>query len=253
VTSRRARAAVSSNLSRVLGKAPGSAAVQAATRESFDAYACYWFETFRLRVMSPEQVEERMSFEGRENLDAALRAGKGVVVAVPHMGNWDAAGRWLALNGYRAVSVAEALRPRRLLDLFVRHREELGLEIIVLEKGARVTACLAERLAQNWLVGLVADRDLSGRGIEAEMFGGIRRLPAGPASLSVETGAPLLAAGLYSEAGRWRCVVGAPLEIERTGDPREDTATLTRLMAAEFERAIARHPADWHMFRRAWP
>jgi len=244
---------VSGNLSRVLGESPDAAAVRAATRESFDAYACYWFETFRLKVMPPGQVKERMSLEGRENIDAALRAGKGVVVAAPHMGNWDAAGRWLALHGYRVVSVAEALRPKRLLDLFTRHREELGLEIIPLEKGARVTPRLAERLAQNWFVGLVADRDLSGRGIEVEMFGGVRRLPAGPAALSVGTGAPLLTAGLYSEGGRWRCVVGAPLEVKRTGDPREDTAALTRLMAAEFERAIARHPADWHMFRRAWP
>jgi len=101
-------------------------------------------------------------------------------------------------------------------------------------------------------VGLIADRDLTGRGIEVEMFGARRRLPSGPATLALTTGAPLLPCAVYTEPEGWRCVIGAPVELPRTGDQRADAEAITRAVAAAFERAIAASPADWHMFQPAW-
>ncbi len=246
------RATVAANQARVLGVEPGSDLAEAAAREAFELYARYWYDTFRLRVMPPEEVNKRTTTAGIEHIDRALEAGRGCIAVVPHMGNWDAAGYWLAVNGYRVVSVAEELRPRRLFELFLEHRERLGLRIVPLSPGTHVGQQLAGLLSENWIAGLVADRDLTGRGVEVEMFGAKRRLPAGPALLSLSSGAPLMVCAVSTTDDGWFIRVNEPLEIERTGVIREDVAAFTRLMAAEFERAIAARPVDWHMFQPAW-
>jgi KDO2-lipid IV(A) lauroyltransferase len=167
------------------------------------------------------------------------------------MGNWDAAGKWVA-GHYKIVAVAEVLRPPQMYELFLRHRRDLGMEIVPLTEDRSAGLQLAQLLADNYVVALVADRDLGGRGVECEMFGRIRRLPPGPALLSLTTGAPLLSCPTYTTDDGWVCRMSPPLEIERTGVMRDDVTAMTRLLAADWERAIAAKPTDWHMFQPAW-
>jgi KDO2-lipid IV(A) lauroyltransferase len=246
------RATVAANQARVLGAEPTDARVDHATREAFELYARFWFDAFRIRTMPEKEFNERIVVIGVENIDRALEAGKGCVCALPHMGNWDAAGHWFGANGYRIAAVAEELRPPRLYELFLRHREELGMRIVGLTKEGHVGQQLKQLLSENWMVALVADRDLTGRGTEVEMFGAIRRVPAGPALLSLSSGAPLVVCPVYTRDDGWEVRIEEPLEIERTGVIREDVAALSRLMAERFERAIAAKPTDWHMFQPAW-
>jgi lauroyl/myristoyl acyltransferase len=246
------RATVAANQARVLGAEPTDARVAHATREAFELYARFWFDAFRIRTMPVPEFNERVVMIGAENIDRALEAGKGCVCALPHMGNWDAAGHWFGAHGYRIAAVAEELRPPRLYDLFLRHREELGMRIVGLTREGHVGQRLKQLLSENWMVALVADRDLTGRGIEVEMFGATRRVPAGPALLSLSSGAPLVVCPVYTRDDGWEVRIEEPLEIERTGVMREDVAALSRLMAERFERAIAAKPTDWHMFQPAW-
>ena len=246
------RATVAANQARVLGAEPTDARVDHATREAFELYARFWFDAFRIRTMPVPEFNERVVMIGAENIDRALEAGKGCVCALPHMGNWDAAGHWFGANGYRIAAVAEELRPPRLYDLFLRHREELGMRIVALTREGHVGQQLKQLLSENWMVALVADRDLTGRGIEVEMFGATRQVPAGPALLSLSSGAPLVVCPVYTRDDGWEVRIEEPLEIERTGVMREDVAALSRLMAERFERAIAAKPTDWHMFQPAW-
>jgi len=246
------RETVARNLARVLGHAPDSPLVQAATRECFLLYGRYWYETFALRTMAWEEVERRFTVDGLEHAERALEAGRGAVMVLPHMGNWDAAGHWLAVKGYRMAAVAEELKPASVFDLFLRHRRALGMEIVPLTEGRRVGERLVTLLAENTLLTLVADRDLTRRGVEVEMFGATRRLPAGPARLSLGTGSPLLVCAVFTTKEGWHCRISSPVEIERTGDMREEVAAATRVVAAGFERYIAAAPTDWHMFQPAW-
>jgi lauroyl/myristoyl acyltransferase len=244
------RRTVAANQAQVLGTSPDSTVAQAAAREAFELYARYWYDTFRIRALSHPEMNARTQMNGVERIDRALGGGRGCIVAIPHMGNWDVAGHWLATNGFRIAAVAEELRPRRLFELFRHHREELGMRILALT--GHVGQQLARLLADNWIVALVADRDLSGRGVEVEMFGATRKLPAGPALLSLSTGAPLLICAAYTLEDGWRVEIGEPIELEYSGVMREDVAALTRLMARAFERGIAARPVDWHMFQPAW-
>ncbi|MDP8955611.1 MAG: phosphatidylinositol mannoside acyltransferase [Actinomycetota bacterium] len=251
-TADRQREVVARNLSRVLGHPPDSPIVQAATRECFALYARYWYETFAVRTMPWEEVDRRFSIDGLEHVDRAMEAGRGIIIAAPHMGNWDAGAHWLCTRGYKLAAVAEELKPPEVFDLFFRHRRALGLTIVPLSEGKRVGERLVGLLAENYLIALVADRDLTGRGVDVEMFGATRKLPAGPARLALGTGAPLSVAAAFTTRDGGHCRILPPLEFEPTGDMRSDVTTLTRMIAAAFERFISEAPADWHMFQPAW-
>jgi phosphatidylinositol dimannoside acyltransferase len=248
-----ARRTVARNYARVLGLPPDSDVVAAAVREGFDLYGRYWYDTFRLRVTPPEEITKRFVMENRGSIDRALEGGRGVIAALPHMGNWDAAGYYMAASGYPLVAVAEQLRPKRVFEQFLRHRRELGMQIVPLTNDSRVGVRLGELLFQNSVLALVADRDLGGRGVDVEMFGATRKMPVGPALLSIKTGAPLLSCPVFTTEDGWITYISEPLEVERTGDTRTDVTALTRALAASFERAIAAKPVDWHMFQDAWP
>jgi lauroyl/myristoyl acyltransferase len=246
------RRVVEGNLSRVLGKEAGSPVVRSAAKEAFRSYARYWYDTFHVRTMPDEEFMARYRFVGQEHIARALDAGGGVVLALPHLGNWDAAGKWVHLTGWRITAVAEALRPRRLYELFFAHRRALGLGIVGLEDERRAGKRLVQLMAENELIALVADRDLRGRGVTVDMFGEERRMPPGPALLSLATGSPLLPAACYDTQDGWITYIEPPLEIERSSVMRDDVAALTRLLARRFERAIAAAPTQWHMFQPAW-
>jgi lauroyl/myristoyl acyltransferase len=246
------RRVVAMNQAQVLGRAPGDPLVRASTRDAFALYARYWFDTFHVPVVSDEWIMERFEPVDVHNLFDPLEAGTGVICALPHLGNWDAAGRWLVAEGQRLVSVAEQLEPERLFELFLEHRSSMGMDIYGLADPG-LGRKLASAIADNRVIALVADRDLGGRGVEVTMFGRTRTLPAGPALLSITTGAPLIVCPVYQTPGGWRCVFGPPLTVELSGDRRKDVVAVTERMAEEFERAIAAAPSDWHMFQPGWP
>ena len=248
----RARRTVQANLSRVLGRDPDDSLVRAAAQEAFLSYARYWYDTFRVRMMPDREFLGRFHVEGRENLANAVEGGLGAVLALPHLGNWDAAGKWVGLQGWKITAVAEVLEPERLFRLFLKHRRELGMGVVPLYDDRSVGQDLIRLIGDNHLIALVCDRDLKGRGVRVEMFGEERRMPSGPALLSLGTGSPLLPCAVYDEGDGWTIQVGAPVLIERTEDLRADVASLTRELARRFETSIAAAPTQWHMFQPAW-
>jgi KDO2-lipid IV(A) lauroyltransferase len=194
----------------------------------------------------------RQIFVGREYLEEAFEKGAGLVLALPHLGNWDTAGAWVPLQGWRITAVAELLRPERLYELFLNHRRGLGMGVLGLADDRKVAEECIRLLSENELIALVADRDLKGNGVVVEMFGEERRLPAGPALLALATGCPLMSAACYDTPDGWVTYISPPIEIERTDSLRDDVTTVTRILAAQFERAIAAAPTQWHMFQPAW-
>jgi KDO2-lipid IV(A) lauroyltransferase len=246
------RATVRRNQAQVLGLPASDRRVEASAREAFRLYGRYWQETFLVATWSDQEVLERFTCDGFEHMQGALAAGRGAIAALPHLGNWDVAGRWMAAMGVPVVSVAEELRPAELFEMFVENRRELGIEVLPLSANGQVGRQLASALDANRVVALVADRHLGGRGVDVEMFGRTRRMPAGPAMLSLATGAPLITTPVYTTDHGWHLVMHEPITIEPTGNRKADVERLTRRLAASFERAIAAAPADWHLFLPGW-
>ncbi|MEI7517918.1 MAG: phosphatidylinositol mannoside acyltransferase [Mycobacteriaceae bacterium] len=237
------------NLARVIGTTPAEVP-DALMRASVASYARYWREAFRLPTMNQAALATRLDrvFIGAENFADAHRGGRGAVIALPHSGNWDMAGVWLAQNYGTFTTVAERLTPESLYDRFIAYRESLGFEVLPLTGGPRPPMqILAERLRANRFVCLMADRDLTRSGVQVNFFGEPTRLPAGPARLAIETGAPLHPAHVYYDGED--CVVQIDDALD-TGSG--DVGVITQALADRFAVNIAAHPADWHMLQPQW-
>lgn len=237
------------NLARVLGVAPAEVPDDL-VRDAMRSYARYWREAFRLPSMDHEAVAREMdrTIDGLEHLDAALAAGRGVVVALPHAANWDLGGTWLARRYGSFATVAERLRPESLYQRFLDYREGLGFTIIPHSGGPTPPLdALRAVLARGGIVCLLGERDLRRTGVPVTFFGEPTRMPAGPARLAVETGAPLLYAEFwYPDATSMRVRVHPPIDVSGGIEAG------TQAMADAFAEGIARHPADWHMLQPLW-
>ncbi|MGW7100589.1 phosphatidylinositol mannoside acyltransferase [Streptomyces sp. NPDC054838] len=241
-----------SNLARVVPDA-GPERLRELSHAGMRSYMRYWMESFRLPTMDPRRFSSDVEMKDDHLLREALASGRGVVVALPHLANWDLAGAWaIGHIGVPFTTVAERLKPETLYDRFVAYRESLGMEVLP-HSGGAAFGTLARRLRSGGLVCLVADRDLSASGVEVDFFGSKTRMPAGPALLAQQTGAVLLPATLYyGDSPKMYGRIHPEVEVPKTGTRTEKTATMTQAVADAFAGGIAAHPEDWHMLQRLW-
>ncbi|OBB63915.1 phosphatidylinositol mannoside acyltransferase [Mycobacterium sp. 852014-50255_SCH5639931] len=237
------------NLARVIG-VPAAEVPDELMRASLASYARYWREAFRLPTMDHRKLASQLheSVAGQDNLAAALAAGRGAICALPHSGNWDMAGVWLAQTHGTFTTVAERLKPESLYRRFIAFRESLGFEVLPLSGGERPPfEVLCERLRDNGVVCLMAERDLTRTGVQVDFFGEPTRMPAGPAKLAIETGAALLPSHCWFEDDRSRVWMQPPLDCSSG-----DVGVITQALADQIAKNIAVHPEDWHMLQPQW-
>ncbi|MBW8796958.1 MAG: phosphatidylinositol mannoside acyltransferase [Streptomyces sp.] len=223
------------------------------SRAGMRSYLRYWMESFRLPSWSEERIRTGFVPKDVHHLTDGLASGRGVILALPHLANWDLAGAWVTTELETPfTTVAERLKPETLYDRFVAYRQGLGMEVLP-HSGGTAFGTLARRLRDGGLVCLVADRDLSASGIEVGFFGDTARMPAGPALLAQQTGALLLPVTLwYDDTPVMKGRVHAPIEVPESGDKASRTSVMTQALADAFATGIADHPEDWHMLQRLW-
>jgi len=217
--------------------------------DAMHSYMRYWCDTFRFPDWSPERVRDTVTVTNEHLLLDAIAAKTGVIVTLPHAGNWDHAGAYFCAKGIHLVTVAEHLKPEKLFLKFLSYRQAMGMEVLPLD--GRVLGTLAQRLRQGALVALIADRDLSRSGIDVSFFGGPSRMPPGPALLALKTKAPLITAFVsYTEAGIH--IDFNEVSIPTSGSDEAKVLQIVQSMAQLFENGISAHPQDWHMLQRIW-
>jgi KDO2-lipid IV(A) lauroyltransferase len=213
------------------------------------SYMRYWCDTFRFPNWDKDRINSTVTVTRENLLLDGIKSGRGVIVSLPHAGNWDHAGAYFCLKGIHLVTVAERLKPERLFLEFLRYRQAMGMEVLALDSRSIVT--LAQRLREGHLVALVADRDLSKSGIDVQFFGKPSRMPAGPAVLALKTGAVFLTAFVnYTQSGIH--ITFDEISLPQDGTQDEKISYLVQESADNFERGIAAHPEDWHMLQRIW-
>ncbi len=242
------------NLRRVMGPGITGKELRALSRRALRSYARYWLEVFRLPVISKERILAGTHSLGEEKTAFAhLAAGRGVIFALPHSGNWEQAGAWIIARGAgKFTTVAERLKPESVFQRFVAFREGLGMEVLPATGGASRFGVLAQRLRGGSLVCLLADRDVTGDGIEVEFFGQKARMMGGSAALAVQTGAALMPVTLWFEGPDWGAHIHPEIPVPADGNRREKTAAMTQELARVFETQIRLHPEDWHMLQRVF-
>ena len=216
---------------------------------SFDSYMRYWCDTFRIQDWSVERIQRSVTLNNGHLLIDAIETGRGVVVALPHSGNWDHAGAYFCSIGMPLVTVAERLKPKALFQKFLQYRNSMGFEVLSLDSRSFVT--LLKRAREKRLIALVADRDLSRSGVNVEFFGHPSRMPAGPALLAVKTGIPLVVAHVsYTDVGIH--IDFSEVEVPTEGEESQRVSKVVQRCADLFAKGIAEHPEDWHMLQRIW-
>ena len=213
------------------------------------SYMRYWCDTFRSPGWSTERINSTVTLTNEHLVMNPLNEGRGVVVALPHSGNWDHAGSYFCLKGARLVTVAERLKPEAIFQKFLRYREAIGMEVLPLDGNSITT--LLDRARNGGLIALVADRDLSHSGIEVDFFGHRAKMPAGPALIAIREGIDLITASVtYTEDGIH--IYFRRVEISTEGSEWDRVKATVQSIARNFEQGIASHPQDWHMLQKIW-
>jgi phosphatidylinositol dimannoside acyltransferase len=235
---------------RIAGGALSATELEMQVEKTFNAYAQYWVDSFRLTGRTTAQVDAGFRVDGGHFIDEALALGKGAILAMPHVGAWDYGGAWVA-HHWPLTVVAERLEPPELFEWFCKQREANHLNMVAL--GPEAGPVLLSALRKNELIGLLCDRDIAGGGIEAEFFGERTTFPAGPATLSLRTGAAILPNAVFQEGNMAHGVIRPPLQFERSSKLRADISALTQLLVSEFEALIRMAPEQWHVLQPVWP
>lgn len=244
---------VGRNLERVYGRKLGSTEKRRKVAETFEWYGRYYVESFRLPEVGIEELDRGFSYDGVGTIEEHCGPGKtGGILALPHLGSWEWAAFWLArVINVKVTAIVEPLQPPELFDWFVGLRESLGMEIHPL--GPDASKQILAALKQGHLVCLLCDRDLQGNGVPVTFFGEKTTLPAGPATLALRTGVPLMPSAVFWRDNARHGQCGRPLEIERTGRLRDDVQRVTQMIADDFERLIRQAPEQWHLLNPNWP
>ncbi|CAB4334511.1 unannotated protein [freshwater metagenome] len=237
-----------SNLERVCPE-KNSAEMDQLMVSAVSSYMRYWCDTFRSPDWSKERIFSTTTVTREELLTGPMKDGRGVVVALPHAGNWDHAGAYFCAMGFPLVTVAEKLKPEALFNKFLEYRQNMGMEVLSTDSKAMGT--LMQRARDGALIALVADRDLSRNGVDVNFFGHPSRMPAGAALLAVRTGIPLITAFVsYTKNGIH--IEFNSVSIPSEGSDADRVSQVVQKCADSFAKGIASSPQDWHMLQRIW-
>jgi len=247
-----ARAAVRDNLAHIPALAKQPRRLRRAVRGVFMHAALNYADLLRLQGISPTSVQDSLTVFGLELANAALAAGKGLVVVTPHLGNFDYAVQWVSSHGYRMTIPVERIEPRERFELFLSLRRAMGVEYVPADTTEGLRAML-RALARNEIVLIAADRLIYGRGLTVDLLGTPTVLPVGPAQLVRRSGAALLGVGCWRKT--WLQTVGGfyPLPDAPASPHPADEVTTMRRIAEFLGQVISAHPEQWVVFSRIWP
>ena len=236
------RRAALDNYAAALGRDRGDPEVARVARRAFQNYGRMLMDFLLMDGLSREDLLGRVTVDQIAHLEAALARGRGVIMAVPHMGSWDMAGSYAGALGYRIAAVAERF-PGSLNAAVVRTRQRFGLGVIALGRSA--VRGITQVLQQNGIVALLCDLE-QGPGVSVRFFGRRAVVPGGPAAIAIKTGAVILPAYQFMPSpGRHRVHLDPPLSWTKA----ETKESLMQRVVARFEDFIKEHPDQWYAFR----
>ena len=238
------------HMTRVLGTGNDVAHL---ARSVMKSYGRYYAEALWVRKRRVAGLLENTEVVGLSKVLEARDRGDGMIFALPHMGNWEAAAPIAVTRGIPVVAVAEDLPNKRITSWFTAMRGEFGIEIVLATGRVEVMRQLEKGLAANKAIALLSDRDIGGKGVEVEFFGEKTTLPPGPAALAVKTGAPLFPVAAYFNHEGHRVVVEPAIPIPEGGSRSEKVKVMAQTLAYELEKLIKQAPDQWHLVVPNWP
>ena len=243
------------NLARSLELQVEDPQIRDLSRKAMQAYMRYYCEMFLVTRWSREQIQARVRAENAEPVLEALQSG-GVILTLPHSGNWDLAGAWATLNLGTVATVAERLKPEVIFQKFLAMRTKLGMKILPLTGEAGIYEFLRGQVNEGNLVPLLGDRDVARNGMGNLFFGSRASLPVGAAVLALDTKRPLFTCSTWYDGKQLVITFDEQVEVPQdsaTGRERlRQAQQVSAQIASRFENHIRTHPEDWHMLQPVW-
>lgn len=244
---------LTSHMRRVLGPSASEDQIDVAVRGMFRSYARYWADTFWFRPRRKGAISESVERINFDPIYEAQAAERGIVFAVPHMGNWEIAGIIANEIGSPILAVAEDLPNRHITDWFVSLRQEFEIDIVLTTDPQRRSK-LIRRLKSGGAIALLSDRDVTGNGVEVEFFGERTTVPAGPAALAELTNSALIPVAAYFQKGAgYRIEVRDAVVLPGGTSRSERVSAGAQALTEILEEMIRVEPAQWHLFQPNWP
>ncbi len=248
------------NMAQVAGRPVRDPYVRHLAFASWRNYGRYAADVMSFPYLDIKMIEEQHWHDLSEGengwqgiLAPALQAGRGIIVATAHFGNWDMAGAILARH-LPFSAVAETFSDERLNQLVQNQRKEKGIGIIPMEGSARR---ILRALQQNQIVAIVVDRPVTAdEGTAVTFFGRKTYVPSGPAALALKSGAAIVPGYVwYGHHNQFYARAFPPIFPQQSkGEERaKEIARLTQRMYDALEEMVREWPTQWYMFRQFWP
>jgi lauroyl/myristoyl acyltransferase len=220
-------------------------------RSAFRSLAYYYMEVLRTPRFTAAYVQERIVIDTVAEIDDAMATRRALILVGMHFGPIEMPGLYAMSRLGDITTAMETLRNERIQRYLYRIRVSYGLRIVGLEEAGTE---LIAALRRNEPIGLIADRDITGGGIEVQLFGATTKIPAGPVLLASETGAPLYVSGVRRVGpGRYRGKLW-PVPVPQSGSRRERSRAMLQEEARLFERVVVDAPDQWlACFHHIWP
>ena len=208
-------------------------------------------EFMRFPLFNSESIWREVKVDGREHLDSALEKGKGVIVFLPHFGNWEFLSLvYGVLIPNRAKAIAFPLKNTRLNEYIWRNRQLLSLELIPRKNAIRASL---RALKDNNAVGFFADQNAGEQGVFIDFFGKPASTAKAPVALALRTGAPILfSLDIRQPDDRHHVYISEPIYLECTEDFDVDVRKYTSLLMKQLEEYIKQYPEQWLWLHNRW-
>jgi lauroyl/myristoyl acyltransferase len=234
------------NVANLLEKEITDPQVRLTARHCMRNYCKYAADFLRYSYCGKEFFEKHFELTGRENLDAALSQGKGVVLVSFHLGNLDLGIRLLSKMGYPVNAIVDSLDSVQL-DIFLQKpRAKSGVKLINVKEAS---AHLLDVLRRNEVLALMIDCPNCFKGVRVKLGQKWVLLPSGAATLALRTGARLVPCGLVRTSNTtFRGIIGEPIEFRSTGKVADDVKELTQRTVAALEEMTEDFLDQWYVF-----
>ena len=208
-------------------------------------------EFLRFPELNAENIWNDVTVEGKENLYAALKAGKGAIVFLAHFGNWELLSLvYGALIPDRANAIAFPLKNDLLNTYIWCHREQMSLKLIPRNQAVRETL---RALKNNQAVGFFADQNAGTDGVFVNFLGKPASAARAPAVLALKTKAPLLfSLSMRQPDDQHHIYISDPIHTQPTDDFERDVKRYTTQMLKQLETYIYKYPEQWLWLHNRW-
>ena len=179
--------------------------------------------------------------------------GRGVILALPHCGNWDLAGSVVELAGIPIFSVAARQRNPYVNKLLNDMRGGHGMAVLERDGGPRVFMEMLRRVKRGEVFAILPDTRSRVPALEVPFLGGTANLARGMGLLACQARVPVVPLVMRRVAWRKFEVEFFPILRPDPAAPREEEEMrLTRETIARFDEAIRRDPGQWFWYNKRW-